>query len=147
MKLDLSEGAWRAHLVPPGAHLAEIADLRIMTAAAGDRVMAELALTTDTGHTVSELVTVWCDPSLHDYAAQCGRAKVLLGQLAAATGVPLPDDTDDLAAAYIGQRLEVIVAHAPRRGVVTAQIRGLRPVPSATREPDLAPGREVLPNP
>jgi hypothetical protein len=146
MKLDLSEGAWRAHLVPPGAHLAEVADLRIITAAAGDRVMAELVLVTDTGHTVSELVTVWCDPSLHDYAAQCGRAKVLLGQLAAATGVPLPDDTDDLPAAYVGKRLEVIVAHAPRRGVLTAQIRGLRPASPATPEPD-PPKAKARPNP
>ena len=146
MKLDLSEGAWRASLAPAGAHLTEVADLRVNTAAAGDKVMAELVLATDTGHTVSELVTVWCDPSLHDYAAQCGRAKVLLGQLAAATGVPLPDDTDDLPAAYVGKRLEAIVAHAPKRGVLTAQIRGLRPASPATPGPN-PPKAKARPNP
>ena len=135
MKLDLSDNAWRAHLAPPGAHRATVADLRVITAAAGDRIMAELVLTLDNGHTVSELVTVWCDPSLHDFAAQCGRAKVLLGQLAAATSVPLPADTDDLAAAYLGKRVEVIVAHAPKKGVVTACIRGLRQEPHAEHEP------------
>ena len=88
MKLDLSENAWRAQLAPAGAHRASVADLRVFTSTAGDQVMAELVLTLDSGHTVSELVTVWCDPSLHDFAAKCGRAKILLGQLATATGVP-----------------------------------------------------------
>ena len=121
MKLDLSENAWRAHLAPAGAHRASVADLRVFTSTAGDQVMAELVLTLDTGHMVSELVTVWCDRSLHDFAGQCGRAKILLGQLAAATGAPLPADTDDLPTVYLGKGVEVIIAHAPKGGVLTAR--------------------------
>ena len=127
MKLDLSEDAWREHLAPAGAHRASVADLRVFPTTAGDKVMAELVLKLDTGHMVRELVTVWCDRSLHDFAGECSRAKILLGQLAAATGAHPPADTDDLPMVYIGKGVEVTIAHVPKGGVLTSQIRGLRP--------------------
>jgi hypothetical protein len=125
-KLELDDVAWLDKLAPAGAHLAIIDDIRVNSTKAGDKVLATIILRLETGHLISEMVTVWADPEHYDRAAECARAKVLLQQLARATDILLPGDTDDLAAAYRGQRVEVEVVREPRRGVMTAQIHHIR---------------------
>ena len=125
MKLDLTDESWNAALAPAGIHLADLTDLRVITSSGGDRELCELTFMLETGHRVSELITIWVDESQHDPIANLGRAKVLLEQLARATGIPLPADSEQLPATYVGQRIEIVIAHAVRRGVRAAVIKKL----------------------
>jgi hypothetical protein len=98
MKLDLTDETWNAALAPAGTHLADLTELRVITSSGGDRELCELTFMLETGHRVSELVTIWVDESQHDPIANLGRAKVLLEQLARATGISLPADSEELPA-------------------------------------------------
>ncbi len=52
-------------------------------------------------------------------------SRTILEQLARATGIPLPADSEQLPATYVGQRVEIVIAHAVRRGLRTAVIKKL----------------------
>lgn len=123
MKLDLSDESWDDALPPEGAHSAVVARARVFMSNSGDRGFCELTFELATGHRVPVLLTIWVDEEQHDRTANLGEAKVLLGQLARATGIALPADGEDLPETYLGERVQVVIAHTFKRGLKTAVVK------------------------